>query len=66
MAEAARRTHVHYNTLKNRLDRIETVLGPIMTDAVRSLECEVAIYVARHYDGPWSNEPNGGEPPSRD
>jgi purine catabolism regulator len=57
MAEAARRTHVHYNTLKNRLDRIEAILGPIMTDAVRSLECEVAIYVARHYDGPWSAEP---------
>jgi purine catabolism regulator len=59
MAEAARRTHVHSNTLKNRLDRIETILGPIMTDAARSLECEVAIYVARHYDGPWSDEPGG-------
>jgi purine catabolism regulator len=58
MAEAARRTHVHYNTLKNRLERIETVLGPIVTDAARSLECEVAIYVARHYDGPWSTEPD--------
>ena len=56
MAEAARRTHVHYNTFKNRLERIETILGPVMTDAARSLECEVAIYVARHYDGPWSTE----------
>jgi purine catabolism regulator len=55
MAEAARRTHVHYNTLKNRLERIETILGPAMTNAARSLECEVAIYVARHYDGPWSS-----------
>lgn len=53
MAEAARRTHVHYNTLKNRLERIEDILGPVVTDAARSLECEVAIYVARHYDGPW-------------
>jgi purine catabolism regulator len=60
MAEAARRTHVHYNTLKNRLERIETILGPIMTDAARSLECEVAIYVARHYDGPWSTERDAG------
>jgi purine catabolism regulator len=56
MAEAARRTHVHYNTLKNRLERIETILGPVITDATRSLECEVAVYVARHYDGPWSVE----------
>src|SRR5690606_4334184 len=27
MAEAARRMHVHYNTLKNRLERIEAILG---------------------------------------
>jgi purine catabolism regulator len=59
MAEAARRMYVHYNTFKNRLDRIESILGPVVTDAARSLECEVAIYVARHYDGPWSS--NSGE-----
>lgn len=53
MAEAARRMHVHYNTLKNRLERVEAVVGPVMSDAARSLECEVAIYVARHYDVPW-------------
>jgi purine catabolism regulator len=58
MAEAARRVHVHYNTFKNRLERIETILGPVTTDAARSLECEVAIHVARHYDGPWSTESN--------
>jgi purine catabolism regulator len=52
MAEAARRMYVHYNTLKNRLDRIEAVIGPVITDPVRSLECEVAIYVARHHDVP--------------
>lgn len=54
MAEAARRIHVHYNTFKNRLERVEAILGPVVTDAARSLECEVAIYVARHYDGPWA------------
>jgi purine catabolism regulator len=59
MAEASRRTHVHYNTLKNRLERIESILGPIVTDAARALECEVAIYVARHYDGPWAAVPTG-------
>ena len=53
MAEAARRTHVHYNTFKNRLERIESILGPMLRDAARTLECGVAIYVARHYDGPW-------------
>jgi purine catabolism regulator len=54
MAEASRVVHVHYNTFKNRLDRIESILGPIVTDAARALECEVAIYISRHYDGPWT------------
>jgi purine catabolism regulator len=53
MAEAARRMYVHYNTLKNRLDRIQSILGPVLTDAARALECEVAIHVARHYDIAW-------------
>ena len=53
MAEGARRLHVHYNTFKNRLDRIESILGALIGDAARSLECEVAVYVFRHYDGPW-------------
>ncbi|MAT06581.1 MAG: hypothetical protein CL424_16195 [Acidimicrobiaceae bacterium] len=54
MAEASRRLHVHYNTFKNRLDRIESILGPVVSDAARALECEVAIYISRHYDGPWT------------
>lgn len=57
MAEAARKMFVHYNTFKNRLDRIESILGPVVADAARSLDCEVAIYVYRHYDGPWTPEP---------
>jgi purine catabolism regulator len=57
MAEAARRLHVHYNTLKNRMERIEAIIGAVMTDAARALECEVAIYVDRHYDVPWSDRP---------
>lgn len=52
MAEAARRVHVHYNTLKNRLERVEAIIGPVLMDAARVLECEVAIYVDRHYDVP--------------
>ncbi len=54
MAEAARRLHVHYNTLKNRLDRIESIAGPVLSDSARALECSVAIYVFRHYEGPWT------------
>jgi PucR family transcriptional regulator, purine catabolism regulatory protein len=49
MAEASRRVHVHYNTMKNRLERIESILGPVVADANRALECEVATYVVRHY-----------------
>ena len=58
MAEAARRMFVHYNTLKNRLERIEAIIGPVMTDAARALECEVAIYIDRHYDLPWRSPLN--------
>lgn len=54
MAAAARRLHVHYNTFKNRLERIEEVLGWTVDDADRLLECEVALYITRHYDGPWA------------
>jgi purine catabolism regulator len=43
--------------LKNRLERIESVLGPILDDPARSLECEVAIHVARHYDVVWADRP---------
>ena len=47
MAEAARRTHVHYNTLKNRLERIETILGPIMIG-----RCSLARMRGRDLRGP--------------
>lgn len=57
VAEAARRMYVHYNTLKNRLERVEAILGPVLDDSARALECEVAIHVARHYDVAWSDDP---------
>lgn len=56
MAEAARRLFVHYNTMKNRLDRIEAIIGPVVTDAARALECEVAIYVDRRYGERWRDD----------
>lgn len=52
MAEAARRFHVHYNTLKNRLDRIEAIIGPVLTDPAFALECEVALYIHRQHGIP--------------
>jgi purine catabolism regulator len=58
MAEAARQIHVHYNTFKNRLERIEAILGPVLTDSARALECEIAIYIARHYDVSWGTRPD--------
>jgi purine catabolism regulator len=56
MAEAARRLFVHYNTLKNRLDRVEDIIGPVVGDPARALECEIAIYVDRHYDIAWRDD----------
>lgn len=61
MAEAARRMYVHYNTFKNRLERIEAIIGPVLTDAARALECEVAIYVNHHYDIQWGDIHPGRE-----
>lgn len=55
MAEASRQMFVHYNTFKNRLERIEAILGPVLNDPGRLLEYEVAIHVAHHYDGPWTD-----------
>ncbi len=52
-AEASRRLFVHYNTLKNRLERIEAILGSVLHTPARALECQVAIHVFHHYDGPW-------------
>jgi purine catabolism regulator len=57
MAEASRQIHVHYNTLKNRLERIEAIIGPVLADSARALECEIAIYIYRHYDVPWEERP---------
>lgn len=54
MAQAARQVHVHYNTFKNRLERIESILGRVLDDSATSLECEVAVYIYRHHEGPWS------------
>jgi purine catabolism regulator len=58
-AEAARRMFLHYNTLKNRLDRIESIIGPVRNDAARALECEIAVYVAQRHSEKWQSGVGG-------
>lgn len=46
-ALAARQLFVHYNTLKNRLARIEEIIGPYLDDPERCLSLSVAIRLRR-------------------
>ena len=46
-ALAARQLYVHYNTLKNRLARIEEVLGPCLDDPERCLALALALRLRR-------------------
>lgn len=46
-ARAARQLFVHYNTLKNRLERIEEILGPCLDDAERCLNLALALRLRR-------------------
>jgi purine catabolism regulator len=45
VAETARRVYAHYNTVRKRLDRIEELLGPVLTDPRRALDLGVALRV---------------------
>lgn len=46
-ALAARELFLHYNTLKNRLARIEDVIGPYLDDPERCLSLSVALRLRR-------------------
>ena len=45
VAETARRIYAHYNTVRKRLERIEELLGPVLTDPRRALDLAVALRV---------------------
>ena len=46
-ALAARRLYLHYNTLKNRLARIEEIIGPFLDDPERCLSLALALRLRR-------------------
>jgi len=44
-AATARRVHFHYNTLRHRVTKLESILGPFMTDYRVRLDVQVALLV---------------------
>jgi purine catabolism regulator len=46
-ALAARQLYLHYNTLKNRLARIEDLIGPFLDDPDRCLTLSLALRMRR-------------------
>jgi purine catabolism regulator len=46
-ALAARRLYLHYNTLKNRLTKIEEIIGPFLDDPDRCLSLALALRLRR-------------------
>ncbi len=46
-ALAARQLFVHYNTLKNRLAKIEEIVGPFLDDPQRCLSLSLALHLRR-------------------
>ncbi|WP_052664677.1 PucR family transcriptional regulator [Nitriliruptor alkaliphilus] len=53
VAEAARQLHFHYNTLRYRVDKLESIVGPFTTDARIRLDVHLAlmVFAMRGLDG---------------
>ncbi|QBD82759.1 PucR family transcriptional regulator [Ktedonosporobacter rubrisoli] len=47
MAVAARRLHLHYNSLRYRLQKIEELTGPFMDDAQQRMNLELALQIRK-------------------
>jgi purine catabolism regulator len=51
IAEAARNLNVHYNTVRRRIERLESVLGPVTTDRRVKMNVELALLAHRMLQG---------------